>query len=359
MSTLLCCSAAFSVLYNGSSIVQTPQTCGSLCGIDCFYSGLNPSGACLGCSDDLRKCSSDDNSTFAILRSTVVNKTTVPRNGCGRNRKCLLCNNTRITEPFPADSKIYFSSSCNSVVNPESPETIHVYYTLPNAIVNSEVYMQSNLNTVLHVDTLPLQFSGKTTFKSDSPASLTVKTPENNCTGLTAVRVSPFPSTGKRVTFTASSLELTVPSTCECGISVSSLQAANEKSTKVSFSIAEVSVDGVLNTSLSTFFPVAAANVGGSITINQLENATSDKVISLASQFATLSISVGQSPIPKANLVDLSKMMSVFGSFYEIEFYHNGQEYKHEHSLWVPVANRYLSLTLLFFNTLAWANGVW
>lgn len=360
MSTLLCCTATFAVLYNGSSIVQTPQSCSNLCGVDCSYSGLNPLGACLSCPGNLRQCSANDNSTFAMLRTTIVNKTDVPRNGCNRNRKCLLCNNTRITEPFPANSRIYFSSSCNVVENPQSKTTIHVYYSSPNAIIDSEIFMQSNLDVVFHVDTLPLQFSGQTKIKTDSPTTLQISTSTNDCPGNVAAKVSPFPDTGRKVTFLASEIDFIVPNTCECGVSVSSLRAANkEKSTKVDLLLREVSVNGVYNTTLSTFFPLAAANVYGKLGLTLFQNSSSNKIISLPSQFSTLDITVDGKKVSSANLVDLSKMMSVFGSFYEIEFFNNGQEYKHEHSLWVPVVNRYLAFTLIFFRTLAFANGLW
>ena len=90
-----------------------------------------------------------------------------------------------------------------------------------------------------------------------------------------------------------------------------------------------------------------------------LQTPQTDRIISLASEFSSIGVSISNGPAPAQNLVDLSKMMSVFGSFYEIEFFHDGQEYKHKHSMWVPVVNRYLAGLFFILNGVAIANGLW
>jgi hypothetical protein len=221
-----------------------------------------------------------------------------------------------------------------------------VYYS-GAALVNPTLFIAANITVNFEVSRLPMTVGGRATFTCQEAVCHFNVGSRMKCSDEqpSAISFVPYPKTATYIEVLATGVAFGVPSLCECGLTISSSNSVNrERSTTINSIVHSVSngAGGV-----RPFYSVAVGNVGGTLDVADL-NAS---VIVLSSQYAAVNVVNGKSE----HVIDVGKLMSVFGTFYEIEFYNNGREFKDKSV--IPTVNRYLALILVFCRSLAVANG--
>ena len=333
---MACCPTWYLKLLINVSFLS-PQECSTYCNVDCMYSG-SYKNACYGCLSELTTCGVN---TTRFVSQTVVNRTRASTSGCGA-QTCLLCDETRI-DSIPANGKLFFSSSCTGFRDANEITPINVYFT-GSSLVKPTISIAKNVVVNFHVNNLPFTIQGGADFKCESMCDFNITAP-TPCTATqpTAISFVPYPKTAKTMNVAASNVQFHVPAQCECGISMtSSVAVSADRYTTVDGAFYSVAN----NNGITPFYSVAAGNVAGTVVMGNVN----ENIILLSSQYAAVTTNVNETRV-----INVGKLMSVFGSFYEIEFYHDGREYKDKSV--IPTVNRYLALILVFCKSLAFANG--
>tara|TARA_B110001469_G_C9585055_1_gene290214 strand:- start:122 stop:898 length:777 start_codon:yes stop_codon:yes gene_type:complete len=257
----------------------------------------------------------------------------------------LFCDGSQISS-VPVNAKLFFSSSCTGFLGASKETAIDVYYTGTN-LIKPTINIGGNLVVNFHVLQLPIKIAGGASFKCTGGSSCTFNVTGATCTSLqpTAISFVPYPQTALNMDVSTESVDLNVPAECECGLTMSSVSINTNRYTAINGKFGSITNSN----SSSSFYAVAAGNVGGSLHFTETNKNVS--VIILSSEYAAVTTDSNSTKV-----VDVGKLMSVFGTFYEIEFYHNGREFN-DTSV-IPAVNRYLAIILLFCKSLAFANGL-
>jgi hypothetical protein len=345
---MYCCPADLLLkLSTTMAVVHTPQSCAKLCGIDCTYSGLTQDGVCVGCPTTPGGCDVDDDPN-GITVDSLVHTAKTRRDGCSHS-SCLFCDGSTVGA-IPIGAHVFFSANCFSY-DPTTPALINVQYTVADPIIDATFVAHALSHVTIQVPRLPLHFKGTTSFKG---RQYTITGQPPNTEVPCGIIASPYPPSATTLEFDAADTIFRVLNT-HCGLVVASL-----KTTNAARNIAvKVNVDQIaVHPDNTTGHPVAlaVANVGGVVNIHNQHNADHEAVLIMPSPYAPFLV-VNRANPDLIELVNLTAILSVFGSYYEVEFYHDGQLYKEKHSTWVPTANRYLAITLLFLLSVAVSNG--
>lgn len=289
--------------------VVTFSICKLQCGVTCHTAGMLANGTCVHCSRPLTTCGAND----PPLDVHVVYGDE-RRTGC-RGQQCLLCDGMDLADT-PPNATIHASNNCGYHYT-DAPLTltnsrIDPYYHL-TLIVDTKVTLtghalttQGSL-TITGAGSLELQVDGDSfdhdmcalTVVGDMSSSINVTIEVDIVVTAMACGLGVFPDTGRlplegRLTF-----------------------------------------EGISTTSDDIFYAAAIANIVGSLEYSCSK--TNASIIVLETHGGALSTQSCDTLIP------LSKMLDVFGTTYEIEYYDpDGALFEAEKSTWLATTNTVL-----------------
>ena len=313
-----------------------------------MYSGLTQDGFCVGCPTTPGNCDTADDPR-GIRVDTLVHTAKKRRDGCSHS-SCLFCDGSSV-DVIPLGAQVFFSANCFSY-DPSTAATIKVQYTSPSPIIDATFTAHQNSLVELVVPRLPLHFMGTTAFKGRQYTFTGDPPRMGSPCGIVA---SPYPPSATSLSFDAADTTFKVKDTY-CGLAIASLKNTNAaRNVVVEVDVNKIEVDAN-NETFHHPFAIAIANVGGTVNVHNQQNTDHEAVLIMPSPYAPY-LTINNEAPDRIEVVNLTAILNVFGSHYEVEFYHDGQLYKEEHSTWVPTANRYLAFALLFLLSVAVSNG--
>jgi hypothetical protein len=281
--TLLCCpTGVMSVMSVIANI--TTEKCAAIAWPTVSHSGLLADGSCGGCASSEPLVPCDDGLQAGTIR------TFVDRQGCTGNW-CLACAGTAISDP-PPHARVFVSGSCAYVTAGDN-----VPFNLSGTLANANVLVPPGGATLLNG---PLRARGNFGLAG---GPLTVLTPLG------------YDQCAVELTNVGASYVLAINATIlsandsECGIQLA--PSAGNVYPTVSGSVGPV----VHLTGKQPYYSLAVANTAGRIAV--------DPACSLIVVDSDPDVRLTTSP-SCATTMNLSALMAVFGTDYEIEFNHAG-----------------------------------
>jgi len=306
MAVQMCCNYNMPIVTMAAitTAAATPDACFKHAGPQAFATGVQQNGSCGYCQSSgiLSVCEAD---TAGFVASSVQYPGRVNKSGCV-GKWCLACKGSGVLSP-PTGSTIYVSSECGYFMNMSSSPSL-----MPVPV---------EFSSELHNVTFEIGPSGMEYTVSNISGPLTL-------VGHTVARGGPihfitsqYKQCPMKITNDYNSLQLeslitssvAVEGDAECGIAV----MPRLTTTSV---VASITMNGVSHTGPSDhiFYSIATANIGGTINTNWKRNTA---VVLDRSQVHRLDLVSDE----WQHILNLSAYLSIFGTEYEIAYYHDGE----------------------------------
>jgi len=288
----------------------TFSLCQTQCGVTCHTAGTLPNGTCAHCSLPLTRCSGSNGPPF----DTFVVVGDKNRAGC-RGQQCLLCDGMDLAAT-PPNATVHASTNCG-----------YHYADGPVTLKNSRIDPYYHLTIIANNDVIlvgqPLTTQGSLTITGSGIVTIQFSG-DSFDHDLCALTVVGDASTSVNVTI---DVDLVVTN-MTCGLGVFPDTGRLPLTGRLLF-------EGISSTTDQIFYAAAIANIVGSLHYSCAK--TNGSVIVLETHGGALATT--NCP----NLIPLSKMLDVFGTTYEIEYYDpDGVLFEAKKSTWLATTNTVL-----------------
>lgn len=334
-----CCPVAnTSILYTAAVVSLTMNSCNRLCYDDCKYACLlnNTEQTCIGCTVAPSRAACDEVNQTAIAFGPVA----APASAIGCvGGSCTFCNNS-VVNTLPVNAKVRLKP-CNADNTTGSNHTDSIHLHL-NEVSWNGIALTSDYPVTLHLDGGG-QLQVLNTLRVQAPALLIL-----GATAPCAVHATVFPSTATNINL---ALPLLVVAN-RCGVSAAPAPQQHitaEEIVNIEADIPDVQTTLTLAPHVQ-FIGVAVANLGGNVLVTN----SSVRIMIMETIYATVNITVQRQPA--SGLLNLSAILGVFGTNYEIEYYNNGK-LNNIVDPWIRKTMLYLTVSAVLLAGLFLSNG--
>lgn len=316
-----CCTPKFLKVVASVAAAQ----CASMCGLTCTSVGLLVGNqSCAFCTQALH---ADDHCADPFQLPSVHTPSKSSVQTCN-GRECILCNGSDL-QHVPANAKVYISARCSGIVYDRNNITIY------NSRRTPFQSLQLNVCTNVVLGGFPLTSTNKLIVANDKCLHTQPVAVHVNVSGMSADDDSCIFSVIQHKNNYSLAVNIAVPVNVvnkNLSCLLGAFPDAGRKNLKGSIRIGNITV-----ANNKTFYAAAIANVDGTFV-----SASNYTVIYLQTENGELTLE------PKQPSVSLTKLLSIFGSTYEIRYYNpDGSDTAQTRFPWLARANHILTLSAI------------